>query len=415
MSEDQQPPDPTPNLPIQLVAPTPIERLVVVDALSGANGENRSHGHRQISADTDRGALLAWLARYEDSPNSFANCRKESERLFLWCLAELGKPLSSVTHEDLLMYQRFLLDPQPRERWVMPQGRKLPRNHPDWRPFAGPLSLASQRQAMVVLNSMFSWLVQAGYLAGNPLALSRQRRSNAAPRVVRLLEDDLWSAVRSTIQAMPTHTTRDLASRTRARWLFSLVYLCGLRISEVVENTVGCFFVRSDKSGEQRWWLEVTGKGAKTRLVPATTELMAELARYRRSLNLPALPREHVPAPLLLPVCWVAPAGHNPNINWPHPLTRAAIHSIVKGVFDAAADTLLTQGPEFESRAHRVRAASAHWLRHTRGSHLASDVDLRYVRDTLGHASIATTNIYLHAEDDQRHVAIANAKGLDWQ
>lgn len=204
--------------------------------------------------------MLAWLARYSDSANTFVNCRKEAERLFLWCLVELGKPLSSLTHEDLLLYQHFLGDPQPTDRWVMAAGRKLPRGHPGWRPFAGPLSPASQRQAMVTLNSMLSWLVQAGYLAGNPLALSRQRRSNAQPRVVRFLEDDLWAQVKATINAMPAATSRELATQARVRWLFSLLYLCGLRISEVVGNAMGCFFCRSDKGGEPRWWLEVTGK-----------------------------------------------------------------------------------------------------------------------------------------------------------
>ena len=58
-------------------------------------------------------------------------------------------------------------------RWVMSAGRKLARNHPLWRPFAGPLAPSSIRQSLVVVNSLFSWLVEAGYLAGNPLALTR--------------------------------------------------------------------------------------------------------------------------------------------------------------------------------------------------------------------------------------------------
>src|SRR5674476_866339 len=106
----------------------------------------------------------------------------------------------------------------------MAAGRKLPRGHPGWRPLAGPLSPASQRQAMVTLNSMLSWLVQAGYLAGTPLALSRQRRSSAQPRVVRFLEDDLWAQVKATINAMPVATSRELATQARVRWLFSLLY-----------------------------------------------------------------------------------------------------------------------------------------------------------------------------------------------
>jgi site-specific recombinase XerD len=401
---------------VRLLASAPIERLIVVDALSGRDGSNRSRaGHRQIAADTDRDALLAWLARYADSPNSLANCRKEAERLFLWCLTELGKPLSSLTHEDLLLYQRFLGDPRPVDRWVMPVGRKLSRSHPNWRPFAGPLSPTSQRQAMVTLNSMLSWLVQAGYLAGNPLALSRQRRSNAAPRVVRFLEDDLWAQVKTSINAMSVASAREKATQARVRWLFSLLYLCGVRISEVVGNTMGGFFCRSDKDGESRWWLEITGKGGKVRLVPATDELMIELARYRRALGLAPLTQEHEPAPLLFPVWWTASQDSRRSIEWPVSLTRAAVHGIVKNVFDAVAECLLAQGLGFEARAERLRAASSHWLRHTRGSHLADDIDLRHVRDMLGHASISTTSIYLHAEEDQRHRAVSAAQRLGWE
>ena len=39
------------------------------------------------------------------------------------------------------------------------------------------------------------------------------------------------------------------------------------------------------------WWLEVTGKGNNTRLVPATDELIAELASYRRAHALPPTPQ----------------------------------------------------------------------------------------------------------------------------
>ena len=57
--------------------------------------------------------------------------------------------LSSLTHEDLLAYERFLADPQPAARWVLAGNKKLARSHPDWRPFAGPLSPGSVPHAAV--------------------------------------------------------------------------------------------------------------------------------------------------------------------------------------------------------------------------------------------------------------------------
>ncbi len=70
------------------------------------------------------------------------------------------------------------------------------------------------------------------------------------------------------------------------------------------------------------------------------------------------------------------------------------------------AERLRARGPEWAAQAEVLASASAHWLRHTAGSHMsARQVDLRHVRDNFGHASIAATSIYLHIEDDARHEA----------
>ena len=392
---------------------SPVGEIVVIDALSGRDGSNRSRaGNRQLDADTDQQAVLAWLARFADSPNTLANARREAERLLLWALTERSKPLSSLAHEDLLMYRRFLANPQPAERWVMVPGRKAGRRDPRWRPFAGPLSEASIRQSMVVLNSMMSWLVEAGYLAGNPLSLSRTRRKAPPPRVVRFLEGDLWEAVRNTILALPQETPRHRAVYARARWLFSLMFLGGLRISEVVGNSMGDFFMRSDpKSGDQRWWLQATGKGDKERLIPATAELMVELMSYRRSLELSDLPQAAEPSPLIFPVTWRR--STHPAPAWPGPLTRSAIHGILKEIFGLAAQQWRLDG-RGDAQAAKLDAASAHWLRHTAGSNMSNQIDLRHVRDTLGHVSLSTTSIYVHGEDDARHDAVSGAHRMSW-
>lgn len=69
------------------------------------------------------------------------------------------------------------------------------------------------------------------------------------------------------------------------------------------------------KDGEERWWLEITGKGDKIRIVPATNELMVELARYRREQGLTSFPLLGDTTPLLLPI-----GGKN------RPMTRSAVH-----------------------------------------------------------------------------------------
>jgi hypothetical protein len=67
---------------------------------------------------------------------------------------------------------------------------------------------------MVILNVMFAWLVQAGYLAGNPLSLSRQRTRRARPRIVRYLSPELWLEVKTYIQGMPAQTGGCVAIRS---------------------------------------------------------------------------------------------------------------------------------------------------------------------------------------------------------
>ena len=390
---------------LEEISVSPMEVMTVSRDLDGSVGSNREwHVPRQISANTDVAAVLAWLANFVHKKATFDAYRKEAERLLLWCVLQRAKPLSSLTHEDWLAYQTFLGNPLPRDRWVSEQSRRHPRNDPRWRPFAGALSASSQRQAGIILTSMFAWLVSAGYLAGNPLSLSRQRGRARAPRIERYFDDELWLEVKATIDAMPRETPRERERYLRLRWLFTLLYVCGLRISEIAENNMGSFFCRRDRDGSERWWLEILGKGSKVRLVPATNELMNELGRYRRELSFPALPVSGESTPLLLPI------GGKPKA-----MSRGGIHDIIKAVFAMTAERIELKGPQFVHVAYRVSQASAHWLRHTAGSHMANNsVDLRHVRDNLGHASISTTSGYLHAPDDTRHNDTEDKHRANW-
>lgn len=393
---------------VQLPSIAPIDLIRLPQDLDGNAGANRAVGPAQISAGTDVAAVTAWLANFYGR-STFDSYRKEAERLLLWSVYEMGKPLSSLNHEDFLVYQRFLSELKPGSRWVLDAGKKkVSRQDPAWRPFAGPLLPSSQRQAMIILNAMFAWLVDAGYLRGNPLSLIRQRRKKKPPRVTRFLENDVWQEVKATISAMPQETDRERAHFHRVRWLFSLLYIGGLRISEVIGNTMGDFFRRRDKEGEDRWWLEVTGKGDKARLVVATDELMIELARYRRENGLSHSPTTGEDTPLLFRI-------GSDKTALRRPLTRGAVHVVVKSVFEDAAKRLRLRGPDFEEAAQSVERASAHWLRHTSGTHMMdNNIDVRQLRDNLGHESIATTNIYAHQEDDERHKQIKEKHHLGW-
>ena len=137
-----------------------------------------------------------------------------------------------------------------------------------------------------------------------------------------------------------------------------------------------------------------------------------------------ALPSPHETTPLVLHIGSTAgsTSGSTAASPWRkpggprnQPLTRVALHTIVRRVFAGAARQLRERGAAFEARAALPGQASAHWLRHSAGSHMADQqVDLRLVRDNLGHASLSTTSLYLHADDDRRHHEPDEKHRIDW-
>ena len=149
---------------------------------------------------------------------------------------------------------------------------------------------------MSIFNALLLWPVEARYHAGNPLALSRRPRRLAAPRVTRFLPMEHWEE-RNDRGDTDDHAAH--AARTSAAPPWPV------------------FFVCRAATGVERWWLEVTGKGSKPRLVPTTAELLAELIRYRRRLGVCPLPEDDDHIPFM------------PSIIGPQqPLSRSAIHEI---------------------------------------------------------------------------------------
>nr|WP_323074092.1 tyrosine-type recombinase/integrase [Mycetohabitans endofungorum] len=348
----------------------PVESLALPEHLDGRDGTNRGAPETaQLAARHDLDAVRAWLSNYADTQTTFEAYRKEAERLMLWAVVQLGKPLSSLTHEDLQQFNAFLADPQPASRWVSRKddgsiGGKYPRGDARWRPFNGPLSAASQRQARVILNGLFTWLVNAGYLRGNPMALLRQRAKRSAPRITRYLSVSLWDEVKRFVEQLPQETAAQRAYAARCRWLTTLFYLQGLRLSEVAHGTMGDFSRRLGPDGQDPW---------------EDTPLVVPFRGPRRGLS------------------------------------RSALHDAIKRIFRDAASWLRARGPAFADRADELVRASAHWLRHTAGSHQAdAGLDLRTVRDNLGHVSLTTTSLYLHEEEDMRHRQTVRGHRMNW-
>lgn len=369
--------------------PAPIERLSLPEELDGQLGVNRAQedAAKLIEADTDLAAVQAWLSEFEHSPQTQRSYRKEAERLVLWALIERRKPLSSLMREDLQAYELFLVDPQPQKLWC---GPRAPRFSDRWRPFERALSKASQHQALVILNALFNHLVAAGYLKGNPLALTRRRRQNQArpsATVERFLEHDLWQAVLEDIEHMPRGSTRSTAHYERNRYLVRLLYFLGARVSEVACHTMSSFIeIRG------RWWWRVLGKGQREDRVPVNKEMLEALYRYRLYHGLPALPQPGESTPLVLSI--KGRGGISSNM----------VYRLIKAVVMRAAASLEASEPH---KAVKLRQASTHWFRHTSLTHQAdAGIELRYLNKNARHRKLETTSIYLHAEDEEWHDAM---------
>ncbi|CAB3796808.1 tyrosine-type recombinase/integrase [Pararobbsia alpina] len=381
------------NLPATTAeSPDPVLSIALPAAVDGRDGTNRARGVRlQIAASCDVEAVRVWLAEYAGSPHTLRSYRKEAVRLLLWATQTLGKPLSSLTREDFLVYERFLA--APTGDWADPE---RPRRGGARRLFDGPLSERSQHQALGIVSNLLSYLVSAGYLAGNPLALRRRTGAAAkrARRVERYLDHALWDHVLASVEQWPRITARDHQHYERSRWLIRLLYHTGLRVSEAANAKAADFYQRRGK-----WWLYVVGKGGSEGEVPVSTALMAELARYRVFYGLPPTPSGDETVAAILSVTG------DPHKN----LTPAAVYLIVKEVFRRAADALATSDPV---GAATLLRASTHWLRHSAASHQAdAGTDLRFIQKNMRHASIQTTGIYLHAEDDRRHSETVREQG----
>lgn len=188
-------------------------------------------------------------------------------------------------------------------------------------------------------------------------------------------------AVTALVESPDVTTPRGLRDRT----MLELLYASGLRASE-------CLALRVGDVNRSAGYVQCMGKGRKERLVPIGAEALAWLERYL-SVARPALlgARES-------PLLFVNPRGRA--------LSRRALWQIVRRA----------------ARRGGVRQrVSPHTLRHCFASHLLEGgADLRAVQTMLGHADIATTQIYTHLPSaairrmyDRFHPRAAASAGRD--
>lgn len=223
------------------------------------------------------------------------------------------------------------------------------------------LAASSIARLVSAMRGWYRFLVRENLVETSPLRdMTTVRRPVRFPKILTHQE----------VTALLELPARDRAEDQRDRVMLELLYAAGLRVSELVglnlsqiDANLGC--------------VRVVGKGAKERIVPIGLTAGKMLVDYV----------EHVRPTLLKqrssPVLFISRRGRG--------LTRQAFWK------------LLLQRAR---RAGISKPISPHMLRHSFATHLLEGgADLRAVQSMLGHADIATTQIYTHVESSRlRHI-----------
>lgn len=227
----------------------------------------------------------------------------------------------------------------------------------------------SAARKLSAIRQFHRFLVAEGKRADDPAQiLEGPRQGRRLPKILTVKEVDRLLAVAKEGLEIETRPAGERLRAARMNALLELLYATGLRVSELVT------LPRHALRGRDPL-IAIKGKGGRERLV-----VVSEPARAAVSLYLQVL-KQRLPGAADGP--WLFPAdseaGH---------LTRQAFARDLKMV--AAAAGIATQ---------RV---SPHVLRHAFASHLLQNgADLRIVQELLGHADIATTQIYTHVLDER--------------
>jgi site-specific recombinase XerD len=368
---------------------------------TGASGRLHVKMYRQLDdaiteATTDIELAREFIAHGELSAKSIQNTQKELFRFLTWCREEARKTLVQLNVADLNAYKEFLKDPPP--DWV--STTKWPRTDPRYRPFTGPLSDASRRQALIAVKGLMGFAEQTGYVRRNPGALVRNVRTPTASRITRYLTQTAIGLALDTVATRLADTPAAMKRRARDRFLLVAYAHTGARLNEIVGASMGSIYME----GNDRWWLDVVGKGNKARRLPVPPDMLDAFRAYREAFDLTPLASRTDRTPLVLSSRSRAPAR----------ITDEAAAEAIKAIFADAAAVAATRGDT--DTAATLRQASAHWLRHSMlTNHANNGVQLKTLQDTAGHANIATTAAYLHKTDNERYdeiIASVNGRGI---
>ena len=233
---------------------------------------------------------------------------------------------------------------------------------------ARKLGAASLARRLSAIRQFHKFLYAEGWRRDDPtLSVEGPRRSRPLPKLLSVAEvERLIETAREGLD-IAERPLRERLEAARGACLIELIYGSGLRVSEALSLKKAVAMARSPL-------IAVRGKGDKERLAPLSGPARAAIGVFRALLD---------QAPGAAAGPWLFPAasasGH---------MTRQAFARDLKRVAAGAGIA--------------PKRVSPHVLRHAFASHLLQNgADLRVVQDLLGHADIATTQIYTHVLDER--------------
>jgi integrase len=396
-----------------------------VNLLDGSQGRLRAPlAQSATKAFNDLEALNTWL-RLKASSATKILYRREIERLMMWCTRVKQLALSSLSIEDALDYREFLGNVP--DAWICKKG--TPQDAPEWSPFAGSLSPSSAKKSLVIIHAFFGWLVTSGYLTANPFSgikvqtalppisdMSTSAQDQTSLEYSRAKVESIISRAlpRVAIQAIE----RELAEAeqdefvARARFVFRLAVMTGLRISEIaMARREQLRRIEPTAQDDGGWELSVVGKRGKLRDVPVPDSLIEDLIEYLDSRALPYFLDDVEPGVFLVGKLPSRLKGKKVEDGLALAKTGRVemaadgvrpqtIHRTLDELFSRAAERVAAND---KGAALKLRTASAHWLRHTCATDaVAAEVPLDVVASLLGHSSLTTTSRYVHTEGRRR-------------
>jgi integrase len=309
---------------------------------------------------------------------------------------------------DCEQYKHFLQAPRPDFC-----GERAARFSHHWRPFSTqPLSPPSQKQAVLILRAAFDWLVRVRYLGGNPWVAVKDPSVVAeihAMNIERALSDSLWGRV---AQSLDRLCAGDDSKQDRAaRAVIFLLGDSGLRRAEAAAARRGDL-----KPGRWAdvWVLRVIGKRNKQRDVPVSPRTVDALRTHWQDRGLDFDRHENQPliTPVTLPQTATALKRHgdggaaSSNGYSTEGLYRLVLAALKRIRAELEHEDNGDSGSQAWSDMAQLGQTTPHAFRHTFGTLAVADgMPLDVAQGILGHASAATTAIYVRAKEKRSQEA----------